>query len=85
MKFTTIGGPPDRLLETLYCFVAVDPKTGLEGLCAIFTPSGMPMQAVTSSPDAVRKIKPLVAAMAKEKNYKVKLVKFTTREILEEL
>lgn len=46
---TQIPGEPDRLIRDVYVWVAIDKRTGLEGIFAFASQMGMPLQAVTSS------------------------------------
>lgn len=75
----------DRLVDELYAWIAVDPRTTLEGLAAIGQGS-MTMQAVTSSRATAEKLRPIMLQIAKQWTAKkFKLVRFKRAELVEEL
>lgn len=72
-------------IETVYAFVSVDPLDGNEGVCA--APMGglglVPLIAFDAA--RLESIRPIAADIAKMSGMKIKLVKFTQREEVEEI
>lgn len=70
----------DRLIQELYVFVAIDPKTNLEGIIS-FKLWGMEgAQAVLSSRELAEKIRPMIAMECQEEGKKYKLLRFRSPE-----
>lgn len=72
----------DRIVNELFAWVAVDPKTQLESICG-FMIDEQPFQAVTSSRATAFKIKPLVVNAAVFSGKILKLVRFDNLQVLE--
>lgn len=79
------NAPQDRLINELYAWVCVDPRTNLEGIAAVMPGPNAPMQAVTSSLATARRMGVLYQALAKDTGKKFKLVKFGSRTTIEEI
>ena len=77
----------DRLIDSIYAFLSVDPKTGFEEIIGIglegITESPH-MKAITSSMETIDRLKPIISKMAKTSGKTIKLVRFSTKEVLEE-
>lgn len=67
-------------IESLYVYLSID-ADGNEGVCAVLGGVG-PMQAVTSKMAIAATIEPKIIEMAKLTNHRIRLVKFTTKDIL---
>ena len=74
----------DRLIDEIYVWVAVDPKTNLEGIVGIMV-GGAPMQAVTSSRALADKMREFVYEISHFNNKRPKLLRFKNPEIVEEV
>lgn len=75
----------DRLVDSLYVWVAIDPKTGLEGIASLVAGQNIPMQAVTSSKAIADKMRELYVALSRRTGKRFELRKFTAFEVIERL
>jgi hypothetical protein len=71
----------DRLIDELYVWVSVDPKTNLEGICGIMV-GGQAMQAVTSSLSIAEKMRDHVVEICHFTGKRTKLLRFVKPEII---
>lgn len=82
----TLGGPTLRKIESIWAFLTVDPKDGVEGLCAYFEPKvnqWIPMIAADEARlDSMRE---KAKVLAQVQPNRIVLVRFHGREELEEI
>lgn len=74
-----------KLCTELYGFFSVDEETGYEGLIGANLQPGMFMPFVGADLERVRLLKPHAEAIAKSQKIKVRLYKFSNRDLLEEI
>lgn len=72
-------------LQTLTAFVAVDPANGDEGIIGRTLPNGVMMPMIGADQARIESLKPEAAQIAKMTGQTVRMIRFTGREILEEL
>lgn len=74
----------DRKVEEIFVWVAVDPKTQLEGIVGIAV-CGFPMQAVTSSRQTANLLGRHIEEIRLKLPYTAfRLLRFTSKEVLRE-
>lgn len=72
-------------IDELYCYVSVDAQDGNEGLVgAPIGPIGC-MPLVAADKARLSQLTPLAEELAKQFNIKIRLVKFSKREVIEEI
>lgn len=72
----------EQMMDEIYAVLSVDEKG--EGICSMMGPQGaMPM--VFGHDRMLNLIKPFVNQMAKETGRKIRIVKYHSKEILEEI
>jgi hypothetical protein len=73
------------MIEELYAWIVDDP-TGEHGIIGVLTPSGLPMQAVSSKRHLMERgeFADVAGRTAKQLGLPVQLVKFTRAEVLTE-
>lgn len=69
--------------QELYVWVAIDPQTGTQGICVIVL-EGLPIPACSSSLDDIQRMRPKIEE-GKSSGNRFILVRFSKREVLEEL
>lgn len=67
----------DRLIKEVYCFIAIDPRTNLEGICGLG-----PFPAMTSSPAIADSMKDFFKTVSEQTGKKIILVKFDQRTVI---
>lgn len=78
--------PNQKHIETCYAWLSVDPKTENEGFMAIKMPeTGAIMAMVNSNKEPLLMLKDQVIRSLKSCNMNGRLVKFSNKEILEEI
>jgi hypothetical protein len=77
-----VGERPDRFIEKLYAWVAVDLATGKEGIMAVSMPGGFSFQAVASNMKTIEMMEPTLRKIAKQENCGMRLVEFGGRKII---
>lgn len=70
-------------LDELWAFMSVD-DDGNEGLCAFMGPDNVMIPMIAGDPERVDQLKPLAADMALKAGKKIRLARFSTKEIVEE-
>jgi len=71
----------EQMMDEIYAVLSIDEKG--EGICSMMTPAGaLPM--VFGHQKTLNMLRPIIIRMAKETGEKLRLVKFTKSEILEE-
>lgn len=78
MKLEITKDRPDRIVTDLYVWIAIDPKTNLEGIGAISIPDGT-MQAVTSNYGIALRMGPVIREVAKQTGMIMRLIRFSDR------
>lgn len=76
-----VHAPPNELprIDAIYVWISVD-ENGNEGVCAIG-----PIPAVFAKPSLAEKTLPAIQAIAAQSGRRIRLVKFSGREVVKEL
>lgn len=77
--------PQDMIIEGLYAWICIDPRTNLEGIVSVKIGGSPNMQAATSSLDIAKRLGVEIKQIAKETGKKFKLVHFGKDQIIEEV
>lgn len=85
METKVLTDHPDRKIAELYAWISVDPKTNLEGICAVFLPDVGEVQAVSSNETLMKSLRPSVEEAIRKRGYYAKLMRFGTGEVVEEI
>lgn len=70
-------------IDSIYAFVSVDPTDNNEGVIAFQSEKG-PMPMIAADPDRLSSLRPIASMMASRSGIKVRLLKFSQREEIEE-
>jgi hypothetical protein len=71
-------------IESMWAFVSVDPEDDNEGICTIMW-GDMPMPMIASDQTRIAQLRPAACELKRLTGMRVKLVKFTVREEIEEI
>lgn len=73
-------------IESMYAFIQLDPKDDTEGIIAFYSGlDGTWMPMVGADMERVEQLRPMAQQTANATNTSVQLVRFTTREEIEEI
>jgi hypothetical protein len=70
-------------IDEIYAFVSVDASDGNEGVCAVNL-GGVLMPLIAADPARLEALRPHAKQIAQMLGQKIRLVKFTTRQVIEE-
>lgn len=85
METKVLPDHPDRKIAEIYAWITVDPKTNLEGICAVSLPEVGELQAVSSNGTLMKSLRPLVEQAIHKRGYYAKLMRFGAGEVIEEI
>ena len=71
-------------IDAVWAFLAVDKETGNEGVCGVRSIEGQWLPAIGADLKRVESLKPAVRTLADVHGVKIRLVKFSQREVIEE-
>ena len=73
-----------RLIDEVYCWVGIDPADDSEGVCAVLLgDTWMPLIAADKA--RLADLRPLAVTIRRQENKALRLIRLTTREIVEEM
>lgn len=71
-------------IDELFAFTVID-TDGTEGVPAFLAPDGMAMPMVCADRERVDQLRPIAQQIARDGRVTVRLVRFSTRDVLEEI
>lgn len=74
-----------RRIDQLWAFVSVDPNDSTEGVCAFRQPDGTMLPLVAADEARLVLLRPIAQNIARLSGMKLKLIRLTTREDLEDI
>lgn len=72
-------------IESIWAYVSVDADDGNEGVCAVTFGNGITIPLIAADPARLDSIRPLAMDLAAKTGMKIRLVRFTSREEIEEI